>query len=180
MFELAFSVLIKSLVFAVVYYFMRGSFTGIATFQDALLYSIRLSTTVGSATIHPVDDVAKGLVSSHVMLSFASLYNTVFLRQSSVMFFVANAATVALMTCLYVFAFERGVGDSLYHAAMTNTLSGGARGFATPMEKAATAIHMLLVFALVFNGPKNGVYDAIMGVFLRKGGRDPMYAAYYK
>lgn len=180
MWELAFSVLIKSLVFAVVYYIMRDRFTGIHTFQDALLYSIMLSTTVGSTNIHPTDDISKGLVSSHAMLSFVSLYNTIFLRRSSVMFFVANAAIVALMTCLYVFAFERGVGDSLYHATMTNTLSGAAKGFTSPMEKTATAIHMLLIFALVFNGPHNGVYDAIMGVFLRRGGSDPMYAAYYK
>ena len=178
MFILGFGLAATSILYAVLYYILRDRFTTIVTFQDALFYSVSLTTTTGSKSVTPKDDVAKAIVSSQLLMVYTSLYNTIMLKNSTTMFLVFNLVFIGAIATIYKFVLNKSTSDAIYHATTTHTFTGHETSITKDkLGKLITSVHMILLFAIVFNGPNNGVFS----FFSKKGtGRNSLDPSFYR
>ena len=170
----ALSVTLYTLIFAIVYYILRASFSGVNTFVDALHYSAGLTSTMGHGKVRPSDTKAKAITMAQTFMVFASVGTFVFAKNINPWLFGAiNAAVIAGIAAghkrLHVGADAGtiiGSGsyfDYLYFTTMTHTTVGHQS--MTPsgdIGKYIGIAHLLIVFSLMYSFSNIGVFKAIV------------------
>ena len=167
----ALSVTLYTIIFAVVYYLLRSSFSGVSTFVDALYYSAGLTSTMGHGNVRPMDSKAKAITMIQTFMVFASVGTFVFAPNIHPLLFGAvNAAAIAGIAAGHK-EINRGSGapigsgsyfDYLYFTTMTHTTVGHQSMIPSGnISKYVGIVHLLLVFSLMYSFSNTGVFNAI-------------------